>query len=31
VLDRLVVNHYLTQAQANAAYRERLPLITPQG
>lgn len=31
VLDRLVVNHYLTQAQANAAYRERLPLTTPQG
>jgi len=31
VLDRLVVNHYLTQAQANAAYRERLPLTTPRG
>jgi membrane peptidoglycan carboxypeptidase len=28
VLDRLVVNHYLTRAQANAAYRERLPLTS---
>jgi membrane peptidoglycan carboxypeptidase len=31
VLDRLVINHYLTRAQANAAYRERLPLTTPRG
>jgi penicillin-binding protein 1A len=31
VLDRLVVNHYLTRAQANAAYRERLPLTAPPG
>jgi penicillin-binding protein 1A len=28
VLDRLVVNHYLTRAQASAAYNERLPLRT---
>jgi penicillin-binding protein 1A len=28
VLDRLVVNHHLTRVQANAAYRERLPLTT---
>jgi penicillin-binding protein 1A len=26
VLDRLVVNGHLTTAQADAAYRERLPL-----
>ena len=26
VLDQLVVNHYLSAAQANAAYRQRLPL-----
>lgn len=25
VLDQLVVNHYLTQTQASAAYRQRLP------
>lgn len=31
VLDRLVANHYLTKAQADAAYRERLPLTTPPG
>ncbi|MGZ4266604.1 MAG: transglycosylase domain-containing protein [Solirubrobacteraceae bacterium] len=31
VIDRLVVNHYLTRAQANAAYREQLPLTTPRG
>jgi membrane peptidoglycan carboxypeptidase len=28
VLDRLVVNHDLTRTQANAAYREQLPLTT---
>jgi len=28
VLDRLVVNHFLTSAQAKAAYNERLPLGT---
>lgn len=28
VLGRLVVNHHLTRVQANAAYRERLPLTT---
>ena len=26
VLDQLVVNHYLTAAQANAAFRQPLPL-----
>jgi penicillin-binding protein 1A len=31
VLDQLAVNHYLTKAQVNAAYRERLPLTTPRG
>jgi penicillin-binding protein 1A len=31
VLDRLVVNHYLTRAQANAAYGEQLPLTTSRG
>jgi penicillin-binding protein 1A len=29
VLDQLVVNHYLTTAQADAAYRQRLPLRRP--
>ena len=29
VLDQLVVNHYLTRAQASADYRERLSLTTP--
>jgi penicillin-binding protein 1A len=31
VLDQLAVNHYLTRAQANADYREPLPLTVPRG